>query len=100
MLEQLKTENETLKNQAAQSAQGVQALLAQIDAHKQMLNEATQGSANVRTHLILFQKANQELNAKIEALTKQLSDATARIVELEKPVELSVAPSENKVDAA
>ena len=83
MSDELQVENENLKKQALQNSQGIQGLLAQVDAYKQLVNENTQISINLRTNLILFQKASEELSGKVSALNKQLEEAKARIVELE-----------------
>jgi len=68
-------------------------IASQLEAHKGMLNEMITGSLNLRTTLVQFQKANQEMNHKfnestkqINTLTQQLADANAKIAELTKPV--------------
>jgi len=64
----LTTENTKLKTQIAQTNEGVKNLLAQLDAHKQYLNEAIISNLSLRTNLFLGQKVNEELNAKISGL--------------------------------
>lgn len=88
----LTKEIEELKKQAAQNSQGVEGLLAQLDAHKQSLNEALNAGLNLRTNFIIVQKqaqnfANQlnEANKQIVSLNQQLSDANAKIASLEAP---------------
>jgi phosphate starvation-inducible protein PhoH len=86
-LETLTKENEELKRQFALNSQGVQGLLAQLDAHKQSLNEALNINLQLRTNLILFQKQNQEFTDQIKNLTatnKALYDENS---ELKKPKE-------------
>ena len=92
MSDELKAENEQLKAQALQNSQGVQSLLAQLDAHKQQMNESITAGLQLRSNLFLFQKAHKEqadhiatLNKQIESLNQQLGDATKRIAELETP---------------
>jgi len=63
-LENTKKEIETLKSQASNTSQGVNALLAQLDAHKQMLNDSLNTVVQLRTQLILCQKRNAELEPK------------------------------------
>lgn len=91
IIEALQQENNTLKQQMAANSQGVQGLLAQLDAHKQSLNEALNVGLNLRTNLIMFQKQNEQLVAKIQeqekqinSLNQQLTDATAKIASLEQ----------------
>jgi putative protein kinase ArgK-like GTPase of G3E family len=64
----LTTENTNLKTQIAQTNEGVKNLLAQLDAHKQYLNESIISNLSLRTNLFLGQKVNEELNAKISGL--------------------------------
>lgn len=61
------------------------ALSAQLDATKQMYNEAMNSTLQVRTQNIMLQKQCQDL-------TKQLADANAKVVELTpKPEEVPPA---------
>lgn len=60
-LDTLKKENESLKNQAIQNSQGVNSLLASLDAHKQHLNDVNNLVLNLRTNNILLTKSNKEL---------------------------------------
>jgi len=69
-VESLNVENEALKKQLQQNGQGVTALLAQIDACKQQLNETNQASLNLRTNCILLQKQNQDLMQQLQAVNK------------------------------
>lgn len=91
-VENLNKEIEELKKQSAQNAQGVEGLIAQLDAHKQSLNEALNVGLNLRTNFILVQNqakkfANElnEANKQIASLNQQLTDATAKIAALEAP---------------
>ena len=76
---QLTNENVQLKNALQQNSNGIQTLLAQVDAHKQIINENNQISVNLRTNLILVQKHNAELIEKLKV-------ADAKLVELEAKV--------------
>ncbi len=87
-----KKENDALKAQLDQNSKGVENLLAQLDAHKGMLNESLNACVNMRTHLIIEQKKAQEtagkmgqLGNQITTLTQQLADANAKIATLETP---------------
>lgn len=73
----LTTENEALKKQATNNGLGVNALLAQIDAHKQKLNECLQIELNLRTNFILIQKQNKELSDKLALADKKLTELGA-----------------------
>lgn len=75
--ENLKVENANLKNQMAQNQAGVHGLLAQLDAHKQKINEDSQISLNVRTNCILLQKSNKEIAEANEALKKRVCELEA-----------------------
>lgn len=78
----LTAENTTLKNEAAQHKANFDGLCAQLDAHKQMLNECLGTSIQLRTHIIILQKNIQELHGKLnEAQVKinQLSNANAPV---------------------
>lgn len=63
---ELSLENDNLKKQAEQNSEGVQNLLAQLDAHKQFINEILVGGINLRTNIILLQKQVQELSVKLQ----------------------------------
>lgn len=78
-IEDLTTENNNLKATLQNNANGIQTVLAQLDAHKQMINENNQIGVNLRTNIILFQKQNEMLN-------EQLKIANSKIVELEAKI--------------
>lgn len=85
----LKAENDKLKGQAVQNSQGIEGLLAQLDAHKGTLNESLNTAMQLRTNWILAQKQNKNLNDNIQmmqktidGLNKQLDDATKNIAAL------------------
>jgi hypothetical protein len=59
----LQAEIDALKAQAAQNSQGVNSLVAQLEAHKHHLNDTLTGCLNLRTHLVLAQKRIAELEA-------------------------------------
>jgi|HubBroStandDraft_1064217.scaffolds.fasta_scaffold298424_3 chromosome segregation ATPase len=105
-LESVKKENEGLKQQLAQNGRGVEGLLAQLDAAKQVIQEHINNSLGLRTNLILFDKQTKQLNAHIEnsnkqiaSLNQQLADATKKIEELtpkkEEVAEPVVDPANN-----
>lgn len=87
MSEELQAENAALKQQAEQNSAGIHGLLAQLDAHKQMLNENLSVTLNLRTNTILLQKSNKEICDKNAELIRLLEEANKRIAELEKPAE-------------
>lgn len=74
-LNALELENKNLKVQAENNSKGVEQLLSNLDAHKQMLNEQLQTSLALRTNLITLSKQNQNLTAQVEDLKKKLDAA-------------------------
>lgn len=82
-IETLQKEIETLKQQAINNSQGVNGLLAQLDAHKNMLSESITSVLHLRTNLILFEKSNKEIAERNSELKKSLEEAHKRIAELE-----------------
>lgn len=91
----LKTENENLRNKMLVSQAQQQGLQAHLDAHKDMFNEQANNSLNLRTNMILIAKAGQEkdqqikdLSGQIELLKKQIDDLTAKLVAASVPVEV------------
>ena len=50
----------------------IKGLIAQLEAHKQMLNEQLQFGVNLRTNMILFQQTLQEVNAKNAEQAKEM----------------------------
>lgn len=91
-LKKLGTENEQLKMQQ-------KGLFAQLEAHKQMVNEGLATSVQLRTNLVMFQQALQEksqeleatknsnanLNNQVDVLNKQVTALNQRVSELTAP---------------
>lgn len=69
-LKQLELDNAALKKQLENNGKGVEGLLCQLDAHKQMINEALTQSVGFRTQIILLQKQNKELSDKLALANK------------------------------
>lgn len=67
----------SLKTQLDQKEQAINGLLAQLDAHRGVMNESLNASLQLRTNFVVIQKNNLELNQKLSA-------ANERIKELEK----------------
>jgi len=82
MSEELLKENEALKKQLAQNQQGVEGLLAQLDAHKEHLNESLNTGLNMRTNVIYLKKQNNTLTAQINELKSQLEQANKKLSEI------------------
>jgi hypothetical protein len=83
--------NKNLTQQVINHSQGAEALMAQLDAHKGMLNESLTASLQLKAHALLLEKQSKrlqdvvdELNKQVQGVNKQLEDATARIADLEK----------------
>lgn len=95
-------ENVNLKEQMQQNSLGVQALIAQIEAHKQFIQDLLNNVLSLRTNLNLFEKQQKLSNGQIEALNKKLLDAEAKIVDNEKLIEslIDVPVKLEEVDAA
>ena len=73
---------ETLNKEIEQHKLNAQGNAAQLDAHKQMLNEYINGALILRANMILMQKQTKDLMeknaaliAQIHTLSQQLSDA-------------------------
>ena len=82
MSEELLKENEALKKQLAQNQQGVEGLLAQLDAHKEHLNESLNSGLNMRTNVIYLKKQNNVLTAQVNELKKSLEEANKKLLEV------------------
>lgn len=78
-IDTLNAENAGLKRQVQQTSDAVHGLLAQIDAHKQELNNAIQNSIMLRTNTIILQKSNKELVDKINALNAMIADLNKKL---------------------
>lgn len=77
---------QNLQAQLDQAVSQGNGLVAQLDAHKQMLSEVIGSGLNLRATLLLVQKNNEELSAKIgelnktiEGLNQELADAKAKL---------------------
>jgi polyhydroxyalkanoate synthesis regulator phasin len=81
---------DSLKAQIENGKKGVDGLLAQLDAHKQLFNETLNASLSQRTHNILLTKQNQELINKVHSLNDEVAALKAKVASLEA----AVAPSE------
>ena len=80
--EQIASLNQELSNTKA----NMDGMDSALTAHKGMLNDVIQTALNLRTTVTAFQKANQQVNAKlneankqIASLNQQVTDATATI---------------------
>lgn len=89
-VEELKTTNQNLTQQIINHSHGAEALMAQIDSHKVLVNQAITENLQIRANLFLHERQNkkhthiiEELNKQIQGLNKQLEDATKRIADLE-----------------
>lgn len=92
MSDKIIKENEQLKLQ-------IKGMFAQLDAHKQMVNEGLASSVQLRTNLVLFQtelqekshenellkNSNANLNSQVDVLNKQVTTLNQRISELTAP---------------
>jgi len=85
-VEQLKNENENLKQQLAQNTQGVKGLLAQVDAYRQTVADSNNINLQLRTNVILMQQANKEQLEKIECLSKEIVDLNKQLAEANKKI--------------
>ena len=101
MSEASETQVAKLEKQLQNQSNGMQQLIAQLEAYKASLNESLNTSIQLRTHLFLLQKQikddelkKQNMQKQIDSINQQLNDATKRIAELEKP--LPVAPVETE----
>ncbi len=70
--------------------QAIDSLAAQLDATKQMFNEAMNSNLVLRTQCIVLAKTANDANARVEALTKELADANIKIASLENPAGCAV----------
>lgn len=89
-VETLAVENANLTAQLNQHKQALDGMMAQLDAHREQLNENLNTGMQLRTNLIFVKKQNatltkqnEEWQNKLNAVNKQLEDATKRIADLE-----------------
>jgi len=71
-IDELQKENVNLKTRMNQNQEGVNNLIAQLEAHKGMVNDGLNFQVQARTQLVLLQKKIQELNAENDSLKKQV----------------------------
>lgn len=64
---------EQVKNELEQTKTHMKGVVAQLEAIKQMYNESLQSAIQLRSNVILFQQANQELNQENHVLKDQLA---------------------------
>jgi len=76
-LVELRNTNVNLQNQMNQNQVGIHGLLAQLDAHKQKINEDSQISINLRTNCLLLDKSNKELIAANDVLKNRVCELEA-----------------------
>jgi chromosome segregation ATPase len=89
-VENLQKENVQLKAQMQQNQNGVDGLIAQLEAHKGMLGEQLNQGLALRAEMVRLNKQLQIVSAdaqakaqQVESLTKQLADATAKVASLQ-----------------
>lgn len=89
---------EMIKKQQIQ----IKSLIAQLEAHKQLLNESNNNATIVRTNFILFQQAHQELNqmfeqqkAFLDVANKTAENLNAEIVKVKNELELAKMDNES-----
>ena len=73
-MSELDKENAQLKQQLQNQTQGVNQLLAQLDAYKATLNDMVNNSVILRMNFTLSQKQVQELNVLVDTLKKELKN--------------------------
>ena len=85
----LNSEITQLKKQVEDAVNQANGFVAQLDAHKQMLSEVIGNYLNTKAGMIMSNRHLHEANAKlsasekqVESLNQQLTDATAKILEL------------------
>ena len=64
----LELENQKLREQVANNSKVFENLLAQLEAHKAMINDCLQNIMNLKTSNILLSNNYNKLNAELEAL--------------------------------
>lgn len=77
--EELQKENDNLKATVAQQKQNIDGLMAQFEAHKQLLNEQLQVGLTLRANIIMFQKHNNENAVKMNEMQKKIDDLNAQL---------------------
>ena len=74
VIAELKKQLQATKDQNEATLKTVQ---AQLEAHKQMINEALATNLSLRTQLVMFQQALTDANQKVTNLQVELENATA-----------------------
>ena len=67
-------ELESLKKDLQQHKDGIDGLLAQLDAHKQMFNESLNSNLQLRAQNLLLQKQLNTLNEKLNAAQREVEN--------------------------
>jgi FtsZ-binding cell division protein ZapB len=75
----LRSENNNLKDQLNKNSQGVQGLLIQLDACKELLNQNLNSDLQLRTKVLFLQKSNKEFLEHINALKKKIDDLENKV---------------------
>lgn len=100
-----------LRDELQKAISQVQGLSAQLEAHQQMVNEGLQASVNLRTNLVLYQKAhkdvsagfneqcklNEQLNVQVKALTQEVADlkaAASQAAPVSEPAQVTPSQSD------
>lgn len=78
-LAEVRAENNNLKQQMLQNQTGIHSLLAQLDAHKQQIQQDSQIGLNLRTNCILLDKSNKELVAANDVLKKRVCELESKV---------------------
>jgi phosphate starvation-inducible protein PhoH len=81
MSEDLIKQHEELKNNHAIAQSNILGLSAQLEAHKQMLNEQLNANVQLRSNTFILQKNAQDLNTKITELQKELEELKTKPAE-------------------
>lgn len=93
MSEDLMSKVTELQNELKQYKAGVDSLSAQLDAHKQMLNESLNSILQLRTQNIMMQKHSTDVTLKNNQLTQDVARLTQELVDC-KAVRCDAASSD------
>jgi chromosome segregation ATPase len=75
----LQDENNNLKSQLAQHQQGFDGMSAQLDAHREQLNESLVAGITARTNAIYFKRNSEKVAKQLEEAKKELASAKAEL---------------------
>lgn len=92
-IETVAKENVQLKQQIANTSQGVYQLQNSIEAYKGELADARTISFQLRNNLINTQKSHQIIQAENEELRKKLAEANVKIAKYEASASAEVPPA-------